>query len=114
MGGNGVDELFGTTGSDVIWGLAGDDKLFGGKGNDTREGGSGRDVVDAGAGDDVIPIAAAAQSSLTIIGGGGTDTVQLVGGVVFDSFSMTATSDVELLDVTSSVLTAPILPMISF
>ena len=53
------------------------DQLLGGGGADTLIGGGGEDVVDGGLGDDVLELDGSV--GVTAEGGGGTDTVQLVG-----------------------------------
>lgn len=98
-GGSGADRLRGTTGDDTINGFGGNDTLQGGDGNDTLNGGDGNDtldgglgtnVLDGGAGDDTfvgfgtyarIPMGPGVfdlvGGSNTIIGGAGTDTIDL-------------------------------------
>ena len=61
----------------VLEGASGADTLIGGSGSDTLIGGGGDDVVDGGLGDDVLELDGSV--GVTAEGGGGTDTVQLVG-----------------------------------
>ena len=62
---------------DTLVGSDGADTLLGGGGADTLIGGGGEDVVDGGLGDDVLELDGSV--GVTAEGGGGTDTVQLVG-----------------------------------
>ena len=66
-GGNGNDNLTGTTGNDTIDGGNGNDTINGGDGNDSISGGNGDDVLTGGRGDD------------TLDGGNGNDTLD--GGI---------------------------------
>jgi len=113
----------GTVGSDVIYGGAGADNLSGGEGDDTLEGRAGNDTMNGGGGNDQLIvdadiIDAASYGSRTftlgdgttrsislaglsgegdaLIGGTGTDTVQLVAasgatGFVFDRANFAGT-----------------------
>ena len=80
-GGNGNDNLTGTTGDDVINAGDGNDRVDGGDGNDTINGGTGNDVliggrgnntIDGGDGNDTIT---AADGNNTLKGGTGNDTI---------------------------------------
>ena len=51
-GGNGNDHLDGRDGNDLMSGGNGNDELIGGRGNDTLDGGNGDDDLDGGLGDD--------------------------------------------------------------
>lgn len=70
IGGNGSDDLTGTTGDDTVSGGNGKDTLSGGAGNDTLDGGNGKDSLFGGDGNDVL------------IGGNGND--DLDGGAGID------------------------------
>jgi len=99
--GDGNDSIFGSAGSDVLAGgngndvigsvhpllddthapaywldEAGDDSLYGGAGNDWLDGGTGLDKLDGGDGDDWVGEVGTTTAD-TLIGGAGTDTVQL-------------------------------------
>ena len=70
------DTLNGLDGDDELYGGADDDELYGGDDNDTLDGGSGNDGLNGGAGDDVF-IQGNDGGSSTIIGGTGTDLLDL-------------------------------------
>jgi len=86
--------LTGGAGIDILNGLAGNDNLFGGDGNDTLAGGDGDDRIDGGTGSDVASYAgagAAVTVSLRVTtaqatGGGGSDTLIAVEGLIGSSF----------------------------
>jgi Ca2+-binding RTX toxin-like protein len=82
-GGAGADHLDGGDGNDKMFGGDGDDHLDGGAGDDVIDGGSGCNTVDAGSGDDVV-LLSCSDSSDVLIGGEGSDTLDLR-DVVFDS-----------------------------
>ena len=69
--------LDGGLGDDTLIGGGGADTLIGGGGADTLIGGGGLDVVDGGLDDDVLELDGSV--GVTAEGGGGADTVQLVG-----------------------------------
>jgi VCBS repeat-containing protein len=79
VGGAGADVLNGAAGADVINGGAGDDSSIGGAGADTITIGAGQDTVQAGADDDVITGGADVDNADSIVGGTGTDTLNLAG-----------------------------------
>ncbi len=98
-GGTENDELHGGDGADRLYGENGDDVLRGGEGNDTLDGGAGNDLLHGGAGNDVLKgntgvdtvtyhdASSAVRVDLTVTtaqntGGGGTDTISTVEGVV--------------------------------
>lgn len=80
-GGNGKDRLDGRDGNDIISGGTGNDVLIGGRGNDRLEGSNGNDDLDGGSGNDRL---AGDNSDDTLAGGGGNDF--LAGGNGSDVF----------------------------
>jgi len=84
----GIENVIGTGFDDSIGGNAVANKLTGGFGSDTLGGGAGgNDMLDGGEGDDVFVMAANMTSADTLIGGAGSDTLQLngnyAGGLTF-------------------------------
>jgi Ca2+-binding RTX toxin-like protein len=119
-GTSGADFIEGLGGNDTLNGDAGDDVLDGGEGNDTLNGGDGRDLLRGGPGDDIIdggqwfssidnagsgdldrvsyfdaPSAVTVDLSLKNVaqntGGGGTDTLNHVEGVIGSTYNDTLT-----------------------
>ena len=97
-GGDGVDNLDGTTGADLMLGFGGDDDLSGGDGddvilgyggNDELFGGDGRDMLIAGSGDDEL---SGGAGNDWLFGGSGDDS--LTGGVGNDLLNGGAGYDV--------------------
>src|SRR5207237_1004398 len=79
FGGSGNDRIAGGSGDDLLFGGSGDDTLFGGRGNDQVFGNSGNDrmIWNLGEGSDVNE------------GGDGVDTVEVNGGNVAETFTVT-------------------------
>ena len=77
-GGNGNDTLYGGDGDDYIYGGNGDDTIYGGNDSDHLYG-AHHSVLDGGAGSDTLYNYAssgdAASTLVTLLGGGGTDTL---------------------------------------
>ncbi len=82
------DTIYGYGGNDVIYGLAGNDRIdggdgndiiFGDAGNDRIIGGAGDDRLYGGTGDDVFVISGNDAQLDTIVGGDGTDSIEVVG-----------------------------------
>jgi predicted extracellular nuclease len=69
-GGNGNDQLDGRDGNDVASGGNGNDVLIGGRGNDTLDGGNGDDNLDGGLGDDHLE---GGNGNDSLTGGDGND-----------------------------------------
>lgn len=92
-GGDGNDNLLGTSADEI---------LIGGRGNDVLNGTGGADVLRGGAGDDVLLW----QDGLREVdGGGGTDTLRIGGADVSLDFTLIANnklSGIEVLDLTGS------------
>lgn len=75
-GGTGIDTIIGGAGNDTISGAGGNDIITGGDGNDQiTEGVAGTASVDAGAGDDIVTFSGTVDSTDTLNGGAGTDTL---------------------------------------
>jgi predicted extracellular nuclease len=81
-GGNGNDRLDGRDGNDSAAGGNGNDVLIGGRGNDRLDGGNGNDRLDGGLGDDRL---AGGNGNDTLAGGAGNDF--LAGGNGSDTFT---------------------------
>jgi len=76
----GHDTLNGGTGRDIIDGGAGDDHLYGDQGNDDLFSGGGNDYMDGGVGSDTFHFDGAQHGdSITVVGGNGSDTLDLSG-----------------------------------
>ncbi|GFE50819.1 hypothetical protein So717_25720 [Roseobacter cerasinus] len=101
VGGSGDDELTGNNGDDTLEGGAGNDTLDGGTGNNTLRGGLGNDslvlttssgLADGGEDDDIIDINSTFTGS-AVVGGLGTDTLELIGvnlsGTTFSGIEQT-------------------------
>ncbi len=98
-GGNGTDTLLGRAGDDVLMGEGGNDVMRGGDGNDLLNGGTGDDTVDysdATSGVNVTLYQRTGQNT----GGGGTDTLFSVSGLIGSAFGddIVATSGNNVLD----------------
>jgi len=100
-GGDGNDELTGSTGGDTIGGGAGNDILLGkggadilngGDGNDVLTGGDGDDQLFGGAGDDRMIWNPGDDTDLAE-GGDGIDTVEVNGGNGAEVFAITANGE---------------------
>jgi Ca2+-binding RTX toxin-like protein len=87
-GGSAADQLFGELGNDTLLGKGGNDLLFGGAGNDTLTGGAGNDQVFGQAGNDRMIWNPGDGSDLNE-GGAGSDTVEVNGGNVSETFTVT-------------------------
>jgi Ca2+-binding RTX toxin-like protein len=94
-GGEGVDRLLGGVGNDLMEGGAGGDTLEGHAGSNTLRGGEGddtlvstgsADVLEGGAGDDLIKLHQH-QSTPTVFGHGGVDTLIIANNVVLTRFT---------------------------
>jgi predicted extracellular nuclease len=83
-GGTGNDRLDGRDGNDVASGGNGNDVLIGGRGNDLLDGGNGNDDLDGGLGDDRL---SGGDGNDRLAGGGGDDF--LAGGKGNDVFMFT-------------------------
>jgi Ca2+-binding RTX toxin-like protein len=92
--GAGADSVWGLAGNDVIDGGTGDDYLSGDDGNDRLIGGLGADRLYGGAGDDVFVMGGTEAASDTIVGGGGTDMIEVTGAgaITLSRFSSSALS----------------------
>jgi Ca2+-binding RTX toxin-like protein len=88
-GGSGNDLLFGEAGNDTLLGKGGVDLLFGGAGSDVLTGGAGNDQAFGQAGDDRMIWNPGDGSDLNE-GGAGNDTVEVNGGNVAETFTVTA------------------------
>ena len=88
-GGSGADHLFGEAGNDTLLGKGGADLLFGGAGDDTLTGGRGDDQVFGQAGNDRM-IWDPGDGSALNEGGAGSDTVEVNGGNVGETFTVAA------------------------
>lgn len=79
-----ADSIDGGGGNDSLDGGAGDDTLLGHAGNDTLVPGSGgAESLDGGEGDDLLDLSGIASLiGLTLVGGAGTDTLDLFDGTV--------------------------------
>ena len=87
-GGAGADQLFGQAGNDTLLGKGGDDLLFGGAGNDVLTGGVGTDQAYGQAGNDRMIWNPGDGNDLNE-GGTGSDTVEVNGGNVAETFTVT-------------------------
>ncbi len=74
-GAEGDDVIDGLAGNDFLNGDEGDDTLRGGAGNDLLQGGSGADNLDGGVGDDIVRPDFNDESSDSVGGGVGFDTI---------------------------------------
>jgi Ca2+-binding RTX toxin-like protein len=92
-GGSGNDIISGGEGNDTLFGESGNDNLVGGKGNDRLDGGSGRNVLDGGEGNDTL--VAARDGNGTLDGGAGDDTF-LVLGVDYNIIGGAGTNTIDL------------------
>jgi Ca2+-binding RTX toxin-like protein len=88
-GGSGDDLLDGQAGNDTLLGKGGNDLLFGGAGDDVLTGGKGDDQVFGQAGNDRM-IWNPGDGSALNEGGAGTDTVEVNGGNVSETFTVAA------------------------
>lgn len=96
-GGNGKDDIDGTSGDDVIYSGNGKDEVDGGGGNDIIYGGNGKDEIEGGDGDDTV---FGGNSPDELFGGAGNDSIdggngpdELFGGAGNDSLSGGAGDD---------------------
>lgn len=88
-GGSGNDLLYGDAGNDFLLGKGGVDQLFGGSGNDTLTGGAGTDSAFGEAGNDRM-IWNPGDGTDVNEGGDGNDTVEVNGGNVAETFTISA------------------------
>ena len=88
-GGSGGDQLFGEAGNDTLLGKGGTDLLFGGGQNDTLTGGDADDQAFGQIGDDRMIWNPGDDTDLNE-GGGGLDTVEVIGGNGAEQFTTTA------------------------
>lgn len=87
----GNDTFTGDGTAETANGLAGDDTLHGGGGNDSLDGGPGGDLLFGEDGDDTLTVRDGEEGDDALVdGGGGTDTLLLVGEV--DLYNMGVTS----------------------
>jgi Ca2+-binding RTX toxin-like protein len=95
---SGADTLTGGSGNNTLFGFAGNDVISGGAGNDWLSGGTGNNTIDGGEGNiDLLFYADSTYSASTGVnvnlqtgtrtGGGGTDTISGVEGVLASQFS---------------------------
>jgi len=90
LGGALGEEVFGQFGDDTLYGNGGNDYLVGGDGADVLIGGIGADTLLGGNGDDIFEIAAGdAEIGERIVGGLGSDAIDLVAGGVGSVFDFT-------------------------
>jgi Ca2+-binding RTX toxin-like protein len=99
FGGGGADTLRGLSANDILYGGSGADLLYGGTGNDTLFGGSSGDTLYGGDGFDIASYADVG-SSVTVnlatgfaSGGGGSDILAEIEGVIGGSGGDTITGD---------------------
>jgi hypothetical protein len=97
--GDASSSINGGAGNDTITGGATNDTLVGGDGADNISGGSGNDSIDAGAGNDTVSITTAGDlaSGDTIVGGEGTDRLQIVGLTTDSAAALQTVSGFETL-----------------
>ncbi|WAP68666.1 beta strand repeat-containing protein [Jiella pelagia] len=96
LGDAGANALFGQNGADVLDGRGGDDVIDAGNGNDTITLGDGNDTANGGGGDDTF-ILQDLGFTASIVGGSGSDTLDLSGagqGVVYRDSQATLGSTV--------------------
>ncbi|MFN8983217.1 MAG: hypothetical protein ACK5X9_11925, partial [Alphaproteobacteria bacterium] len=125
LGGDGNDTLFGSEGTNSVDGGVGDDQLHtigsgrlsggngndvlnGNAGNDTLLGGNDADTINASAGDDSLDgglgndlyLMANATGNVSLIDGGGSDTVSLLGGAadITSGNDLIGVSGIEAID----------------
>lgn len=103
-GSAGSDTIDGGAGNDQLFGMTGDDLLRGGDGNDVILGGLGADRIFGGAGSDLI-VWNPADGKDVVEGEDGVDVLQLTGGNVPDTFTLTARSSRLELDRSSGATT---------
>ncbi|TWW12268.1 hypothetical protein E3A20_02360, partial [Planctomyces bekefii] len=84
--------FYGDDGNDTLIGGNGADELFGGAGDDYLEGGLGVDSLDAGIGNDLVYGTIASLAGDTILGGSGTDSLEVHGTASADAFTVSADS----------------------
>src|SRR5262245_4724685 len=89
IGGSGADRLYGRAGDDSLLGKGGNDQLFGGSGNDVLTGGTGDDQAFGQAGNDHMIWNPGEGTDLNE-GGAGIDTVEVNGGNVAETFTISA------------------------
>lgn len=96
---SGANTLDGGDGADSITGGTDGETITGGIGNDTITGGAGADSILAGDDDDLLVFATAVElaADVTVDGGNGTDTVQVLGTTLVDA-DFTDVINVENLD----------------
>ena len=77
-GGDGDDTILGDGGADSLTGGAGDDTMYGGEGADTLSGGAGNDTMQGDGGNDTFQFVGSEDGDVkTVVGGTGTDTIDL-------------------------------------
>ncbi|MBQ0958590.1 tandem-95 repeat protein [Ideonella sp. 4Y11] len=84
IGGENLNNLFGTTAANNQAGTTGADRFVGSDGNDTQSGGAGNDVLDGGTGNDSL---LGGEGADTLWGGSGNDVMD--GGNGSDTFAWT-------------------------
>jgi Ca2+-binding RTX toxin-like protein len=115
-GGGGNDSLTGLGGADQLTGGLGLDTLDGGSENDTLDGGAGADRLLGGEGDDLLIQSGAAANGEIYNGGGGVDTLRLLGTATPTTISFIAGSTLSNLErlefgsLSGSTLTAQMTP----
>ncbi|MBN2816260.1 MAG: hypothetical protein JXQ67_06215 [Campylobacterales bacterium] len=104
---NSSDTISGANANDTISGLGGDDILIGNGGNDTFLDGSGDDVIDGGLGNDLMQTSIAnLDANDTIVGGAGSDTLQIldaVNSITLTDATLTNVSEIETIAFANSV-----------
>ena len=93
-GGEGNDSVVAGSGNDTLRGDAGNDTLHGGDGNDSVVGGVGEDVLSGGAGNDTLDggdnndlFLLEPGSTVSLVGGLGSDSVQASGDITLNGLS---------------------------
>ncbi|MFN6151862.1 MAG: hypothetical protein ACK5BP_18035, partial [Planctomyces sp.] len=84
--------FYGDDGNDTLIGGNGADELFGGAGDDYLEGGLGVDSLSADVGNDLVYGTIASLAGDTILGGSGTDSLEVHGTASADAFTVSADS----------------------
>ncbi|HYF16231.1 MAG TPA: DUF4347 domain-containing protein [Ramlibacter sp.] len=107
----------GTGGTGTTTGTPGNDVLTGTGSNDSLAGGPGNDAIDAGGGDDAIAYAlggsldAPVDGFDTVIGGAGTDTVNVTGSAGSDALVIAPAGSSINLDNAGSTAAVPLISM---
>jgi Ca2+-binding RTX toxin-like protein len=89
-----IENVIGSTGNDVLTGNSSANVLLGGAGDDEITGGGGADILDGGANDDTFYFTGNEGLGDTILGGSGTDRIEIKGSVAatIENFSQASGS----------------------